>query len=291
MPTARWRRGAEFARAVLFPFRSPQDPLGQSAAVRAAGEAALATARRVLLAATSAGALLLPSTAHAMHLAEGILPLPWAALWTAVTVPFVIVALRIYRKRANDDAFYRPLVAMVAAAVFLISCMPIPVPTAGTCSHPCGTGLGAILIGPWMTVLVTLVALLLQALFLAHGGLTTLGADVLSMGVAGAFVGYGVFRGLRRCGVPVWAAAFAGGLLSDWATYAVTALELASALHGARPFSQLWLTVVLAFVPTQLPLGILEGVLTAGAVSFLYRRRRDILERLNIIPPRQAEAA
>jgi cobalt/nickel transport system permease protein len=186
--------------------------------------------------------------------------------------------------------FYRPLVAMGAAAVFLISCMPIPVPTAGTCSHPCGTGLGAILIGPWMTVLVTVVALLLQALFLAHGGLTTLGADVLSMGVAGAFVGYGVFHGLRRVGAPLWVAAFAGGLLSDWATYSVTALELASALHGVRPFGELWLTVFLAFVPTQLPLGILEGVLTTGAVAFLYRRRRDILERLRIIPVERAEA-
>src|SRR6185295_17945192 len=154
------------------------------------------------VASVAAGSVLwiAPRSAHAMHLAEGILPLPWAALWTAVTLPFVAVALRLYRRRARHDLFYRPLVAMVAAAVFLISCMPIPVPTAGTCSHPCGTGLGAILIGPWMTILVTLVALLLQALLLAHGGMTTLGADVFSMGVAGAFVGYFTFHGLVRCG-------------------------------------------------------------------------------------------
>jgi cobalt/nickel transport system permease protein len=234
--------------------------------------------------------LLAPAQAHAMHLAEGILPLGWAALWAGLALPFVAVALALYRRRAHTDPFYRPFVAMVAAAVFLISCMPIPVPTAGTCSHPCGTGLGAILIGPWMTVLVTLVALLLQALFLAHGGLTTLGADVLSMGVAGAFVGYGVFHLMRRMGASLWLAAFAAGLLSDWATYAVTALELATALHGARPFSELFTTVVLAFVPTQLPLGILEGVLTAGALSFLYRRRKDILERLEVLPARLAGA-
>jgi cobalt/nickel transport system permease protein len=227
-----------------------------------------------------------PRSAHAMHLAEGILPLPWAALWTAAALPFVALALRLYRRRTQRDLFYRPLVAMVAAAVFLISCMPIPVPTAGTCSHPCGTGLGAILIGPWMTILVTLVALLLQALLLAHGGITTLGADVLSMGVAGAFAGYAAFHGLLRVGAPPWLAAFAAGLLSDWATYAVTALELASALHGARPFGELFLAVGAAFVPTQLPLGILEGILSAGAVTFLYRRRRDILERLDVLPAR-----
>src|SRR5258708_3878290 len=125
-----------------------------------------------------------------MHLAEGILPLGWAAVFFAAALPFIGIALAILRRRSVCDPFYKPFVAMVAAGVFLISCMPIPVPTAGSCSHPCGTGLAAILIGPWMTVLVTLVALILQALFLAHGRFTTLGADVLSMGVAGAFSGW-----------------------------------------------------------------------------------------------------
>jgi cobalt/nickel transport system permease protein len=89
----------------------------------------------------------------------------------------------------------------------------------------------------------------------------------------------------------LWLAAFAAGLLSDWATYAVTALELASALHGARPFGELFLAVALAFVPTQLPLGIFEGLITAGALAFLYRRRRDILERLRVIAPSLVRSA
>ena len=260
-----------------FPASDPQPGVGSHGARRWQQVARIAAGSALLIA---------PRTAHAMHLAEGILPLPWAALWTAVALPFVAVALRLYKRRAKDDLFYRPLVAMVAAAVFLISCMPIPVPTAGTCSHPCGTGLGAILIGPWMTILVTVVALLLQAVLLAHGGITTLGADVLSMGIAGAFVGFFTFHAALRFGARPWLAAFLAGLLSDWATYTVTALELASALHGARPFGELFLTVGAAFIPTQLPLGILEGVLSAGAVSFLYRRRRDILERLDVLPAR-----
>jgi cobalt/nickel transport system permease protein len=227
--------------------------------------------------------VLVASPAYAMHLAEGILPLGWAALWTAIALPFVAVALILLRRRSIDDPVYKPFVAMIAAAVFLLSCMPVPVPTAGTCSHPCGTGLAAILIGPFMTVLITVVALLLQALFLAHGGLTTLGADVVSMGIAGAFTGWAVFKLARRAGVPLWPAAFVAGLLSDWATYATTSLELATALHGARPVGTLFATVALAFVPTQLPLGILEGFLSAGAITFLLRRRRDILERLAVV--------
>jgi cobalt/nickel transport system permease protein len=227
--------------------------------------------------------LLAARPAHAMHLAEGILPLGWAVLWTVAALPFVAIALWMAKTRAVRDPVYKPFLAMIAAAVFLISCMPVPVPTAGTCSHPCGTGLAAILVGPWMTVLVTVVALLLQALFLAHGGLTTLGADVISMGVAGAFVGWALFRLLRRLGASVWVAAFVAGLLSDWATYATTSLELATALHGDKSVGTLFTTVALAFVPTQLPLGILEGFLSAGAVAFLLKRRRDILERLEVV--------
>lgn len=215
-----------------------------------------------------------------MHLADGILPLPWAAAFTAMAVPFVLVGIALLRRRSDRDPRLKPLVAMVAAAVFVLSAMPIPVPFVGTCSHPCGTGLAAVLVGPWMAVLVTVVALVLQALFLAHGGFTTLGADVLSMGVAGAFAGYGVFWLLRRAGAHLALAAFGAGLVSDWATYAVTSLELAAGLRGARPFLEVLGAVALAFVPTQLPLGILEALLTAGAVAFMARRRPDLLAQL-----------
>ena len=54
-----------------------------------------------------------------------------------------------------------------------------------------------LLIGPGPTVVVASIALLLQALFLAHGGLTTLGANIMSMGVVGAFSAYGIYHLLR----------------------------------------------------------------------------------------------
>ncbi|NMO16469.1 energy-coupling factor ABC transporter permease [Pyxidicoccus fallax] len=224
-----------------------------------------------------AALLLAPACAHAMHLAEGVLPLPWAAGWTLAMLPFLVLGVRVLRRRSAEDPVFGPFLAMLAAAVFVISCMPVPVPTAGTCSHPVGTGLAAILVGPLLTVLVTVVALLLQALFLAHGGLTTLGADVWSMGVAGGFAGWLVFRGLRGAGASLSVAAFFAGLAADWATYATTAFELASALHGEEGLGRAFGAVALAFVPTQLPLGLLEGVMTAGAVVFIARRRPSLL--------------
>ncbi len=247
------------------------------AAIGAAGGARDRLGRPELLAVLAL--LLVSREARAMHLAEGILPLDWAAAWTLLAIPFVAVGLHLFGRRARSHSIHKPLVAMVAAAVFVVSCMPVPVPTAGTCSHPCGTGLAAIVIGPWMTILVTVVALLLQASFLAHGGFTTLGANVLSMGVIGGFAGYAAFRLARELGVPLWAAAFAAGVLSDWATYAMTSFEIAAAFHGARSLGAMFAAVALAFVPTQLPLAILEGFLSAGAVTFLARRRPDLLAR------------
>jgi cobalt/nickel transport system permease protein len=214
---------------------------------------------------------------HAMHISEGILPLPWAGFWFALSIPFVMWGLRDLRERSKQLPHLKAMVGLVGAAVFVISCMPIPVPTAGTCSHPCGTGIAAILIGPALTVLVASVSLTLQALFLAHGGLTTLGADIMSMGVVGAFAGYGAFVACKRLGLPILAAAFMAGVVSDWATYAVTSFTLASALHGNSSMWTLFWTIAVAFVPTQLPLGILEGFMAAGAYRYVMTRRPEYL--------------
>jgi cobalt/nickel transport system permease protein len=218
--------------------------------------------------------------AHAMHISEGILPVPWAALWFLVSIPFVAVGLRKLRIRTREEPHFKALLGLVGAAVFVISCMPIPVPTAGTCSHPCGTGMAAILVGPFLTVVIASVALTLQALFLAHGGLTTLGANIFSMGIAGAFVGYGAFVLARRLGASWIVAAFLAGVLSDWATYTATALILTGGLYTGGSFTNMFLAILLAFVPTQAPLGILEGFLTAGAYQFLHARRPQFLGKL-----------
>jgi len=223
--------------------------------------------------------VLLPSAAFAMHISEGILPFSWALFWFVASAPFLALGLRTLAKRSEQDLSSKPLVGMVAAVVFIISCMPVPVPTAGTCSHPCGTGLAAVLLGPTLGVVVAAVALMIQALFLSHGGLSTWGANLFTMGVMGSFASYFAFRGLRTVGVGVIAAAFVAGLVADWITYAGTALIMAAGIRGTSPFWPLFGKIVLAFVPTQLPLGIIEGAITAGMVSLLIRKRPDLLAR------------
>jgi cobalt/nickel transport system permease protein len=235
--------------------------------------------RRIILLSATLPVILLPTYSFAMHISEGILPFSWALFWFVASAPFLALGLRTLARRSEEDIASKPLVGMVAAVVFVISCMPVPVPMAGTCSHPCGTGLAAVLLGPALGVVSAAVALLIQALFLSHGGLSTWGANLFSMGVIGSFAGYAVFRGLRLTGLGVVAAAFAAGLVADWATYASTAMIMAAGIRGASPFWPLAGKIMLAFVPTQLPLGVIEGAITAGMVSLLQKKRPDLLAR------------
>jgi len=232
----------------------------------------------IIAAITTVGAS--PNLSLAMHIADGIRPASWAGLWFLVALPFLAWGLHDLKKRSQQALQFKPLVALVGAAVFVISCLPIPVPLTGTCSHMCGTGLAAILIGPTITVVIASVGLVLQALFLAHGGLTTLGANIVSMGVVGAFAGYGVFRLALVVRLPLFAAALLAGILSDWATYATTSFELATGLTGPGAPKMLFTAILLAFVPTQLPLGLLEGLISAMACRFIRLRRPELLTLL-----------
>lgn len=246
---------------------------------------------RVLLLTVLGYCLCGSSDAHAMHISEGILPFNWAALWFMVALPFLAYGMKRIKILSRKDLSIKPLIGLMAAVVFVISCMPIPVPTAGTCSHPGGTAIPAILLGPTVSIVVAAVALLIQALFLAHGGLSTWGADIVSMGVMGAFTAYGVFKLLRRFNASLWMSAFFAGLLSDWAIYLTTSVELAAGIKGDAAFLPLFTKIVIAFVPTQLPIGILEGFMTAGMVTLLYKRRADLLVKLGVVKAEHAGGA
>lgn len=223
---------------------------------------------------------LFPARAYAMHIAEGILPVNWAAFWYLIAVIFVALGTRTLKKRAAEVTGLMPLLGLAGAAIFLISVFPIPVPITGTSSHPAGTPLAAIMVGPFISTVLGAIALLIQALFLAHGGLSTWGANIMSMAVVGSFTGFGVFILLRRFNVPLFIAAFAAGMLGDWATYATTSLELALALQGTGSMWEMFRVIIMAFAPTQLPLGILEGLFTGGIVVLVYQRRPDLLAHL-----------
>lgn len=225
----------------------------------------------------------LSGTAWAMHISEGILPGNWAAFWFLAVAPFLGWGILTITRRKKSDPSYIPLLGMLGAAVFVFSCFPIPVPVAGSTSHPAGTGMSAIFLGPAASVVLAFISLLLQALFLAHGGLTTLGANTFSMGVLGSFSGYLVFQSGRACGIGLFWSAFVAGVAADLATYLGTALALALSLHGNQPFWRVLGQIYVAFMPTQIPLSLLEGAVTGWMVLTVRSHRPDILSRLGVL--------
>lgn len=235
--------------------------------------------------------LIAEGNALAMHISEGILPFGWATVWSLAAVPFMAYGLWRLKVLSKADMSLKPLIGLMAAAVFIISCIPVPVPTAGTCSHPCGTGISGILVGPGISVVIAAAVLLIQALLLGDGGLGSLGANIIAMGVMGSFAGFLTFRVLRALRLNMAAAGFLAGLMADWATYIMTAVELASGIRGEEAFASLFIGILATFVPTQLPIGILEGAMTSGMVMLLYRRRPDLLIKMRVIRPEEAKEA
>lgn len=207
--------------------------------------------------------------AKAMHIMEGYLPGGFCIAWGLLCLPFLLAGFFSIRKTIQENRKALILLAMSGAFIFVISSLKIPSVT-GSCSHMTGTGLGAILFSPSCVSILGVIVLLFQAILLAHGGLTTLGANTFSMAIAGPFLAWGLYALLKRLKVNRRVSIFLAAALGDLFTYCVTSLQLALAYpsqQGGIAASAVKFLGV--FAPTQLPLAIIEGLLTVVIVIAL----------------------
>jgi len=218
-----------------------------------------------------------------MHIMEGFLPSPWWQIWFLLAAPFVLFGLYQVRKMIRENRESLPLLAVAGAFVFVLSSLKLPSVT-GSCSHPTGTGLGAILFGPFITSVLALIVLIYQALFLAHGGLTTLGANIFSMGIAGPLLAWGVYRAGKAAGINTFVTVFLAAALADLFTYVVTSIQLALAFPAeAGGFLTSLVAFGAVFAVTQVPLAILEGLVIALVFKYIITVRPDLLVRLDVL--------
>lgn len=208
--------------------------------------------------------------ASAMHIAEGFLPSPkWIILWFALSAPFVIYGFKAINAKIAQAPKAKLLLAMAGAFTFILSALKIPSLT-GSCSHPTGIALGAILFGPTPMAVIGMIVLLFQALLLAHGGITTLGANIFSMAIVGAFVAYYVYKLLRKVGVSTAVSVFVAAFLSDLLTYVTTSFQLALAFPSPNGGIMLSLTKFMGvFAVTQIPIAVGEAILTVIVFNIL----------------------
>lgn len=209
-----------------------------------------------------------------IHISDGILEPRWILFWYVLSAIVIAAGLRVINKRIAVDPVYLPRISLIGAVVFVISVWHIPVPVTGSSSHPVGTPLAAIIIGPFAAVVISAIALFFQV-FVAHGGLTTIGANVFSMGIVGAFGGYLVYRSLKKFS-PLWFSAGMAGLIGSILTYLMTALQLALSLNPENVMYY-WKLYSLGFIPTQLPLAFAEFAFTGYVIEYISRTKQDLI--------------
>lgn len=204
-----------------------------------------------------------------MHIMEGYLPVTHAIGWSLAAAPFVVAGAVKIRKIVAERPEARMTLAAAGAFAFVLSALKIPSVT-GSCSHPTGTGLGAVVFGPSVMAVLGVIVLLFQALLLAHGGLTTLGANAFSMAIVGPWVAFGVYKLAGKAGASMAVAVFLAAFLGDLATYVTTSLQLALAYPDpASGFMGAAVKFGSVFALTQIPLAIAEGFLTVIVVDAL----------------------
>ncbi|SJZ36534.1 energy-coupling factor ABC transporter permease [Selenihalanaerobacter shriftii] len=230
------------------------------------------------------GILFFSPKAYAMHIAEGFLPFKWAGIWWVLILPFLALGIKYIKNVIEEQGHgVKMLLALAGAFVFVLSSLKLPSIT-GSCSHPTGIGLGAILFGPWPMVVLGCIVLIFQAILLAHGGLTTLGANTFSMAIVGAFVAYGVYKLSKKLGAPLWLAVFLAAALGDLITYLTTAVQLSLAFPAESGGIMVSLTKFMGvFATTQIPLAITEGLVTVLVFNVLQEYSKGELQELSII--------
>ena len=216
-----------------------------------------------------------------MHIMEGYLPPEWCAVWVIVAIPVVIYGLMQIKKAFAETDDAKPLLALSGAFMFILSSLKMPSVT-GSCSHPCGNGLGTVYFGPAVTAVLAVIVLLFQAILLAHGGLTTLGANIVSMGIVGPFCGWLVWKALRKMNVSSSISMFFTAFIADLLTYVTTAVQLSLAFPGESITTAI-VTFLGIFAVTQIPLAIAEGILTTIIYDYVFKSRPDILVKLHVL--------
>ncbi|MBC3517023.1 energy-coupling factor ABC transporter permease [Neobittarella massiliensis] len=221
--------------------------------------------------------------ASAMHIMEGFLSKGYCIFWGAVCLPFLAWGLISIRRTARDHRKTLLVLVMSGAYAFVLSALKIPSVT-GSSSHATGTGLGAILFGPAAMAVIGFIVLLFQALLLAHGGLSTLGANTFSMAIAGPFLAFGVYKLCLKCKVNRKVAIFLAAFLGDLFTYVITSIQLGLDHPAQSGGSAASIGTFLGiFAITQIPLAVIEGILTVIAIIGLESYAKPELRELGYL--------
>jgi len=205
-----------------------------------------------------------------MHIPDSFMPLTQGIVYWAIALVFIGLSLRWARRDMDEERI--PLVAVLAAGIFAIQSFNLPAGM-GTTGHLVGGALAAIVLGsPFAAVFILTLVLIVQGVLFGDGGITTMGANILNMGVIGGFVGFYSFRGLLAVFNRVDPAAFA----SAWLACLVPALAVAVEMYWAGTFPLREGLIAMGLYHAVI--GIIEGAITVVAIRLIMSARPDIMK-------------
>lgn len=209
-----------------------------------------------------------------MHIMEGFLDPIWCAVWFIIAIPFVVLGAKKIIDLMRDHPEHKMTIALSGAFIFLLSSLKLPSVT-GSSSHPTGTGFSAVLYGVCATSFLATIVLIFQAILLAHGGITTLGANIVSMGVIGPAVGILLWGIVRKMTDNIPVSMFVATLFANLFTYVFTAPQM-TLNHGQSVDA--FVAFLSNYAVTQVPLAIVEGILFFMFATYLIRNKPEIFD-------------
>lgn len=212
------------------------------------------------------------SPLHPMHIPDGFL----SVLVSIVFWVFSVVVIGIGLRKTSQTLGERqvPLMGVLAAAIFAGQMLNFSV-SGGTSGHLLGAAIAAILLGPWSAVLVMTCVVAVQAILFQDGGILALGANLFNMAVIGPFVSYAVYSLLTKLFKKQTWGLFVSGFAAAWVSILIASLSCALqlAISGTSPAN----VAVPAMGLIHMLIGVGEGLITVGAMAFLYATRKDLL--------------
>ena len=214
---------------------------------------------------------------YGLNIVQGGLPGMQCAVWALISAPVVIYGIRSIVKALKKSKRNITMMGLAGSFVFVLSALKIPaVPEC--CSHMAGTGMGAIMFGPFVTSVMGIVVLVLQAIFVNRGGFATIGANTFSLGIAGPVAAYLSYGYLTSKKVDKRKAIVAATFIGNMGTCITTAIQLAiSNPENMEGFGMAFGTYMAHFLPTQVPLAFAEGVLTVLVLDGINKFERNAL--------------
>lgn len=207
-----------------------------------------------------------------LHIPDGFMSTTVSIIGWVLAILFVGIAL--YQTRGQLGEKQIPLMGVLAAFIFAAQSINFPV-GGGTSGHLMGGALAAIVLGPWAGVLVMTAVVTVQGLVFQDGGVLVLGCNIVNMAVLTSFTGYAVYQLILRVLGSGRNSVLIAGAVGGWLSMVVGAIGVGIelAISGTSPLG----IAVPAMAIVHALLGLLEAVITVGALGLILATRPDLM--------------